>query len=280
MSIFEAIWNWIKSIFHGSDSPIKIGDHCYMPLFPRRADGGLEMTWNYLSWPTTMQAEIRSWIKSHKASNETPAITFCLTPRNINGGLIENDMNGLTPEKLNVLEDRCKELVKAGIAIFPCLYVDDSEPRWWQIKKHVIAWQTIHGKIGKYVTGYILSIESNEKAKSVGQLNDCINTMMVNMPGVDFYGTHLQWTANNGRYSWKGGASTPNIANIIFVEYSWDPNKGNKIGVNKMENEFNAITAAEKRVKLCHQEFNVDATGSVGKKQTEMLRRKKAWGIA
>lgn len=281
MNWLTGLWNWFLSLLGGGgNSPVKIGDHCYMPLFYRNLTGAIDMTWNYLSKSDPEKLHLRNHIKANAASGETPAIAFCLTPQNINGRLVDDKMLAVTDGMLGYLTAKCKELVQDGIAVFPCLYVDDLVPRWWQIENHVGIWKRIHGRISKYVTGYILSIESNEYANNVEQLRGCIAVMRAAMPGVDYYGTHLQFRANNGRYQWQGGASTPSNANIILVEYSWNPHKGDVAGVAGLHKEFAAIMAAEPVLKMVHHEFNVNFDSAIGKAQTEMLRERGAWGVA
>lgn len=271
------VWN---AIFGGGNSPVKIGDHCFMPLFYRNLTGGIDMTWNYLSKSDSEKQHLRNYIKANSTSDETPTIAFCLTPQSINGGLVDDKMLAVTDGMLDYLEAKCKELVKDGVAVFPCLYVDDLVPRWYFIEQHQAIWRRIHDRIKNYVTGYILSIETNEEANNVGQLQGCIEVMRVAMPDAAFYGTHLQFRANNGRYTWQGGASTPQNANIILVEYSWNPHRGDAAGVDGLQREFAAIMGASPNLKMVHHEYNVQFDSAVGNAQREMLRAWGAWGVA
>ena len=227
MNWITEIVDWFLSLFGGSRiKAVTIGDHCYMPLFYRNLSGAIDATWNYLSKADGEKQHLRNHIQSNAQSGETPAICFCLTPQNINGGLVDNKMLAVTDGMLDYLESKCSELVKDGIAVFLCLYVDDSAPRWWEIERHTGVWKRIHERVGGYVTGYILSIEANEYANNANQLLGCINVMRAWMAGVAYYGIHLQWQANNGRYSWRGNTPGTHIAVTPSVKMFFAPNAG------------------------------------------------------
>ena len=275
------IINWLLSLIGIGPvvwKPVTIGSHCYMPLFVPGMNGGIKMSWDYLSYSSDEKKHFRNHIKADAASGETPAICFCLTPRNVNGGLLENNMLAVGDDALSVLESRCQELVKAGIAVFPCLYVDDSVPRWWEIEKHIGIWIRISNQIKKYITGVILSIESNEMANNVGQLEGCINVMRNVFPEMEYYGTHLQFRSG-GKYSWTGGNSTPKNANIILAEYSWNPHNGDTVGLDKFKNEYYAIQRANPTLNWISHEYNVNSESTVAKMQRQFLRDQNAWGI-
>lgn len=282
MNFIMSIVNWILSLFNGggSNGPVRIGDHCYMPLFYRNLSSKVDATWNYLSKSDGEKQHLRKHIKDNAKSGETPAIVFCLTPQNINGGLLNNSMAAPTAGMLDYLEAKCRELVEDGIAVFLCLYVDDSIPRWWEIEKHKAIWTQIHARVCKYVTGCVLSIEANEYANNVGQLAGCITAMRAAMPKADYYGLHLQWLASNGKYSWRGISSVPASAGLVLAEYTHDPNKGNLINEATFRSQCRAIEAANPAVKIVHQEFNVDVLGAQGRRQTEILREEGVWGVA
>jgi hypothetical protein len=279
MTWLTEIWNRILSLFGVNPSAITIGDHVYMPLFPWDAAHKIMMTWDYLAWPDEKKKACRDVIKAGAKSNETPSITMCLTPSGCTSGMIDDKMLTVTDGMLDLLEQKIVELLKDGIAVFPCLYVDDAVPRWFEIEKHQAIWRRVHGRIGKYVTGYILSIETNEQASNVGHIRGCINAMREYMPGADFYGTHLQWKAG-GRYSWTGGSSTPSNANIILVETPNNPHNGDAYGVWAVVRDCNEIKNACPGLKIVMHEFNVNSQSAVGKAQTEALRKVDAWGVA
>jgi hypothetical protein len=279
MNWLTKIWNWVLSLFDIKPGPVKIGDRCYMPLFPWDKTYGIMMTWDYLAWSDAKKKVCRDAIKAGATSSETPAITMCLTPAGCTGGMIDDKMTAITDTMLDLLEKKVVDLVKDGIAVFPCLYVDDATPRWFEIEKHQAIWKRVHGRIGRYVTGYILSIETNEQASNVGHLQGCINVMRECMPGADFYGTHLQWKSR-GRYSWTGGSSTPSNANIILVETPNNPHNGDAYGVAGVIRDYNEIKTACPALKFVMHEFNVNSNSGVGKAQTEALRNVGAWGAA
>jgi hypothetical protein len=283
MNWLTDLWNWFLSLLGGDPvvtRPIEIIGHCFMPLFLRDLAGRIVMTWNYLSMSDAEKQNVRRQIKSGAKSGETPAICFCLSPANINGGLLPDSMSGITDAALDVLEAKCKELVADGIAVFLCLYVDDALPRWMEIEKHRAIWTRIHGRIAKYVTGYILSIETNEYANNLGQIEGCLTVIQSAMPDVYFYGTHLQWTANNGRYQWRGISSVPKNANIILAEYSYDPHQGDAIGIETFKNQCLAIQNANPGVKIVHHEYNVNAGSAKMEAQRAFLREAGVWGVA
>jgi len=269
---FVAVFNWI---FQVQVKPVKIGGHCYMPLF-YNISGSIKMSWDYLRFPDSEKKLIRKQIKAGAASGETPAICFCLTPEGSNGGLMLNNMLSVSDDALDWLELECKALVRDGIAVFPCLYVDDSIPRWWDIEKHAAIWTRVHGRICKYVTGYILSIETNEAANSKAHIEGCINAMRAYMPGVAFYGTHLQWKSG-GQYSWTGGSSTPTNANIILAEYSWNPH--NNVGIQAFKNQYNEIVQANLILKWVSHEYCVDFGSAFVKEAKKFQRAQGAWGV-
>jgi len=283
INFLKKILEWIKSLFNKDELyAIKIKNSVSMPLFYKNQEvAKIDSTWNYNAKNDSERKALIKYIKSMQKSNETSAITFCLTPSDVSGGLIDNKMENINETVLNKLVENMKELVRAGIAIFPCLYVDDCAPRWYNIKEHTAIWSKIHEKIRNYVTGYILSIETNEEAKSLSQIEDCIYTMRITMPGVDYYGTHLQWHSNNGKYSWIGSTnhSTPKNVNVLLVETSWDPRKGNAVGLQGLKNEYLAIKQREPNLNLIIFEYNMDPEGNIYKEQREWLRTQNPFGV-
>lgn len=275
LEFFVALFNWIFQVEPGR---IKIGEHCYMPLFYRAQSGAVAMTWDYLSKPEYERAHLRETIKAGARSGETPAICFCLTPQNINAGVILDNMT-VTDEMLEYLENRCRELVSEGIAVFLCLYVDDSAPRWMEIEKHREVWKRVHKRIGKYVSGYILSIETNEYANSVTHIDGRLKVMRDAMPGADYYGTHLQWKANNGRYSWNSSIGLPASANLILVEFSFDPHKGDMVGVQAVKNECYDIQRCNPVLRWVAHEINTNVGSVTCEAQREFLRQQNIWGV-
>jgi hypothetical protein len=108
----------------------------------------------------------------------------------------------------------------------------------------------------------------------------CVDVMIAAFPGRQFYATHLQWQGKgqNG-YVWRGGGSTPGNINLILVEFTWDPNKGDAAGVDGVAREYGAITGSTGDIKKIFHEFNVNSGGSVIKKQREYLRGQGVFGV-
>lgn len=276
IEFLELLWNLIFG--GGKLKRVSIKERCFMPLFCVKANGGPQGTWEYLSLSDNERAYLRDYLKRDAASGETPAITFCLTPSNVNGGLISNAMINVSEESLNILLARCEDLVRDGIAVFPCLYCDDPSgnmPRWWEMEKHLAVWKAVHAKIGTLVTGYILSIESSEKG-NIGTVQHYIQKIRDNMPGVDYYGTHLQWKTRNTPYVWNG-SNTPANADIILVETPNDPNVD--VPVNVVMSCYNEIKNANPNLHFVMHEYNLHVgSGNVVQARAE-LRRVGAWGV-
>lgn len=279
MSWLTDIIEWLLSLFNGggSSGPVKIGDHVFMPLFYRNTGGNPDSTWGYLSKSDAEREHLRNTIKSDAESDETCAICFCLTPDNINGGLIGNSMAMVSEASLTVIEAHCKKLVESNIAVFICLYVDDPNgnmPRWWEIEKHLNIWIAVHNRIKSYVTGYILAIESNEKGNQ-GSIQHCIQKMRDNLPGVDFYGTHLQWKSG-GAYSWSGG-NAPSNANIILMETRNDPHSDVSAGF--VMGDYNEVKGSNPNLNFIVHEYNLNVDSSNFKATRAALRNSNAWGV-
>jgi hypothetical protein len=281
--IFKSIINFITELIGIGPviepTPIKIGSRCYMPLFTRKANGAVSGTWEYLALPDPDKKAIRAYLKTNAKSGETPAITFCLTPSNVSGGFLPNSMAGVDAAQLDRLENECKTLIKDGVAIFLCLYVDASAPWWMQIEAHKGIWSQVHGRTCKYASGVILSIETNEQAANLGHIEGCINVMRSAMPGLDYYGTHLQWHGAGKGYAWTGSNGTPRNVNIILAEYDLDLAKADAIGVQVFKNQFGAIRAACGGVKWVSHEYNLNAGSSVNRACEQYQRDNGVWGI-
>jgi len=262
----------------------EISGYIYQKYFSKKSLKGLDAstiraTWDYMKKTEEERKFLRDYIKNRTLPDETPAITFILTPYEENGHTIPDDMSGVSNDALNVIRAMCEENVKDGIAVFLCLYVDDHAPRWMDINNHREVWKKVHKKVGDIVNGYILSIEANEKATSKGHIENCVNIIREVMPGADYYSVHLQWKANNGRYCWTGGATTPTNINVVWVEYSWNPDRGDAVGLGGLKNEYGAINHNNQQIDLVHQEWNLKAGGSIEAAQRAYLRSQRAWGI-
>lgn len=279
----KELWNWIvrfiEMLFSGGKlKRIKIGDKVFMPLFFPKSGGGVGSTWAYMRGDEGWRSYLRSYIMLHRNSGETPAICFLLTPDDCNGGFIPNNIPVLNEGQLAAIHARVVELVREGIAVFPCLYNDDPNgnmPRWWEMEQHLAVWKQVHAKIGDLVTGYILSIESNEK-KNLGGVQHYIQMMRDIMPGVPFYGTHVQWKARGSPYYWDGG-NVPFNANIILVETSNDPNQD--VSADHVLREYNDIKSANPNLKFVMHEYNLNVNSQNFNNTRSRLRSSGAWGI-
>jgi hypothetical protein len=284
--IIEAIIMWIKKLFGWEPEPeairIEDGQHLYMPLFHTKIDGSANGTWNYLGLSDDDRAHCRAQLKSGAVDGEVPAISFCLTPNDLSGGLW-TAFPVVSLEGLAVVKAKLEELVKDGIAAMPCLYVDDPTgdmPRWWEISKYGDGWAQIHAEIGHLCTGYILSIENNERASSVHHMAGCVDHMRRLMPGVQFYGTHLQWLgAGQAGYRWSGNTSTPTNLDLILVETTWHPNQGDNVGVAGLAKELTNIIRACPGKRLVIHEYNLNPAGAVCAQQRAYLRGQAVWGV-
>src|SRR3990167_9813765 len=67
------LWDWILSFF---DKPVRLGAHCFMPLFLRGLANNVVSTWTYLALPKAEQKYMREQVKNGALKGETPAITF------------------------------------------------------------------------------------------------------------------------------------------------------------------------------------------------------------
>jgi len=279
IDIVQAIIDWIKSLFGCDPAPerIKISGHCFMPLFVSE-NGRPRGTWEYLSLDESLRNNTRAQIKAGVGEGETPAICFCLTPSGVSGGLIDDKMLAVTDDALAVLETKILELIDDGIAIFGCLYTDGGRPAWQSIAAHRSVWRRVHTKIGHLVTGWILSIETNEAAPNVEQIRAGMADMRDMLPGADYYGTHLQWKAYNGKYVWNSAASTPRGADVILAEASWDPNKGDIAGVAGLARENGEMVRAGLGCLIVWHEYNITPWSKVGQEQRAYLRGQNVWG--
>lgn len=274
----ELIWellDWLKQKI-GMRNAVDASGKLFMPLFYNGATG-LRSTWNYLSQSDEDRKAFRDYVKLNAASGETPAICFLLTPFDEGGAILSNDMivNGGMLKKAVV---KIKELVKDGIAVFACNYTDDANPRWWMISSHVPAWRTVHDAIGRYVSGYCLSIETNEHANNKNHIEGCIEVMRSVMPGAQHYTTHLQWKSDNGKFCWRGESSRPQNITCLLVENSWQPQRGDTANVGGLEREFNEIERADGRIKKIWHEFNINPA-QIMQKQRDLLRSKNPFGV-
>ncbi len=275
INIIRRVVTWLLLQF-GLARPIRIKERCFMPLFIRMPAGHVVATWDYLALSRRSQECVREYIVAAAQPDETPAITFCLTPHHVTGGLIPDDMTGIDDDQLARLDKACFDLIAAGIAVFPCLYVDDHAPRWFEIGTHGAAWGQLRSTLQRYATGYILSIETNERAISGAHIDACVDGMRRFFPGAEFYGTHLQYRAE-GRYSWNV-ATTPAVCNLILMETSNNPHKD--VAPAAVMREWQEVTRAiPGAVKIVCHEYNLNVDSENHSATRAALRAAGAWGV-
>jgi len=254
--------------------------YLYKKYFANIKASNLDSTWNYLSKSDAGRKKCRDDIKANTKSGEIPAICFMISTEGCAGPL--SGFPNVTDDQIAQAKAIIKEALEDGLAIFPCLYVDDpsgSMPNWTKIEQHMAVWTKIHNGIGKYVTGYALSIESNELANNAEQIRGCINVIRVSMPGVDYYGTHMMFGNSGGRYSWTGGSSTPSNADFILLEAPWHPAQGDAQGMNGIQNLYNTVKPKTGALKLIWHEYNLNPNGNMNHQQREWLKTKGEWGV-
>lgn len=280
MNFLQTFWRWLMDLLGVEPRAIHVSGRVFMPLFYVNLSGRVDSTWDYLSKSFGEQKHCRAEIKRLAKPGEQAAIVFLLTPPD-EAGLIFSPFPVLNDGNVKTAIAAIKALLKDDIAVFACLYADDRAPWWYNIYSHIEAgaWGRLHEKIGRYVTGYILSIETNEKAENVGQIERAIVSMKNAMPGAQFYGTHLQWKGKSeiSNYRWQSQATTPNC-DLILWEGSWDPHDGDAIGVDGLQREYRDVYS-HIFVRLLWNEYNFNPAGETNRKQREYLREQKAWGV-
>ena len=265
----------------GKPRPVDVSGTLFMPLFLRIL-GKLCSTWDFLARPYTEQCAIRAEIKRLAVKGETPAIVFLLTTRE-GGSLWARFPDLLNDLAVDAAVSAMEECVRDGIAVIPCLYVDDpsgSMPRWWEIASHAHGLVALHARIGHLVSGYIVSIEQNERARDRGQIEATIDTLRRAMPGAQVYGTHLQHRGGGAGYSWRVAVDTPRNADIIVAEASWNPDAGDRVGVAGVRQEADMMGAAGfDRRRVVFQEYNLNPGGNVEAAQRAHLRGRGFRGV-
>lgn len=290
IELFETIWNWITGGGGGGDAPIRImGKKLCMPLFYPKLNGDINGTWNYFALSAEERQRCRDKIKSMAKGGEVPCLTALLTPNECTGGLWES-FPTINQAGLSRVQSICQETVEDGVAIGVTLYVDDpsgSMPKWWEITNatYQAAWSQVWNEIKPHVSFVTLSIETNEKASSVGQIQHCIMLMQNAMPGAQVYGTHM---AINGAgldgYRWNTASATPFNAGIILVENSWtisngDQGMGDRQGVTGATKDWNMLATMVTASRVVMHEGNLHPTSTVCEAQRNFYRSKGAWGV-
>jgi len=285
--IFTAIAEVLRWLFGGKRDKVELKDHIFTSLFfPRPGgpyvNGTVDGTWGYLNLTKNQQADCRKYIKANAADGETPAILFLLTP-SAEAGMIFNPFPTVDANNLKRATEAIELLVKDGIAVFPTLYTDDQNPVWWDIEHHRIGWSTVHAAIGKHVNGYVLSIEGNERVTTLAKLEACITSMRTHLPGVDYYCAHMQFNSKSTKssYRWNNQATVPKNIDILFVENSWPPQRGDTVGLAKAKSEYLTINGAiPANIKRVFHEYNINPSSNVYKEQRQFLRDRQPFGVS
>jgi hypothetical protein len=261
----------------GGAKAVDIKGKLFSPCFLRDADNDVVGCWEYLSREPKHQAAYRAWLKSHAVKGETPALAICLSPSDVAGGIWRRFPDEFDEARLAAAIEALKALCAAGIAVLATLYVDDpSGPeRWWEIREHQSGWTRLHERIGKYVSAYLLSIETNERTwhHDRGRIEAAIDTMRAAMPGAQAYGTHLQFLG--GTYRWDAAVWTPRNADLVLVEAPWDPHQGDAKGtggIRDMMDRMGAAGLVGQYGRLIMQEYNLNAGGRIEAEQRAYLR--------
>lgn len=257
------------------DTPqaVDVRGRLFMPLFIRHPDTKVTGSWEYLSRNAARQKEIRDYIKCNAVSGETPAIALCLSPNDIAGGIWLQFPDRLDETRLPWLVERLEELCRDKIAVFATLYVDDAAPRWTDLAQHTEGWSRLWEHIRPCVSGCLVSIEQNEKARTRQQIEATIESMKAVMPGAQLYGTHLQFHGAGAGYCWRGGGETPRNADIILMEASWNPDAGDRMGVQGVQSQHvMMMDSGIVRERVVWHEYNLNAGGSIESEQRAYLR--------
>ncbi len=276
MNILEKLIVYLLKCLFGIYKPIKIGNNkIYCPLF-YNYNGRLEATWDILNKDKQEIKFVSEYIKSGCPKGFQPSITFLLSPADEAGNITDKNLVMINNDNLNKAIEKIQYFLDNGIAIFPCLYTDDKSPDWRDIGKHINIWKTIHNKIKDYVSGYLLSIESNERFRNINILKDCLITMKSHLTDVEIYTTHLQY--NSTDYRWLTENQLFNELEYIFVETSWQPTQGNNIDINRFSAEIDNMINNNKSKKLVIMEYNTDLYSEKAKQQRMYLINKTSLG--
>lgn len=284
--LWKRIKRWVMELLGIEPSAVKLGDRVFAPLAYVSPTDGMAMTWDYLNKSKSDQKYCREMILNMAQKDETPAIVFLLSPGYEAGSAFDHFPN-INEANLAIVVEAIRECAWDGIAALGCWFTDDKpanpvtrEGWFYQIENYQGVLQYVHARIGRYISGYCLSIESNEQCKTVSALQHYIHLMKKYM-GNKPCGTHLQWQSKGADgYVWNSDASTPQNADFILAEFSWHPNQGDKHGVEGIDREQPLIQAAcGKNIKLLYHEYNLNPIGKLMTAQRKKLRKTGAWGV-
>jgi len=198
---------------------------------------------------------IKNYILTYCPTGYQPSITFLLSPPDEAGNITDNNISNINNINLKKVINKIAYFGVNNIASIPCLYTDDKDPDWRSINNHINNWKIIHNYMKNYISGYLLSIETNEKANNINNIRNAFNIMKNNLSGVELYSTHLQYKSSG--IDWNKESDLFSELNIIFVENSWSPTDAKDIDINKFSNEIEEIAKNNPNKKMIFIEYNV-----------------------
>lgn len=259
------------------------GKKLCVPLFYIDADGDITSTWNFLVKSKAHREAFYKFAKSIRAKGEVVGCAFLLTPPGASGMWLAFPVS-LNKDGVAAARLVLREMSENGVAALATLYTDDDEPRFWHIKEHLAGWAQLDFRVGELLSACLLSIESNEYAGSIGELQDYIEQIRRAMPTVGVYGTHLQW-ATRTPYSWNNAHSTPANADLILGEAPWHiskdrPDEGEDQGAGGIERWVKAMRDGGVDLnKVVLHEFNIKPGTKTSDAQREAGRRLGVRGV-
>ncbi len=283
LTILLAAWAALRRLFRApftKPTAIRVaGKKVCCPLFFTDAEKHLTSTWDLLNKKPNHLQTLLAFLKAITRRGEVPATAFLLTPQHSPLWLRFPDV--LNDAGIAAVEPVLQDLCKRGIALFGTLYVDDLDPRFWDIEKHALGWAMLNERLGQYFTGYILAIESTEQKPSISDQQHYIHTMRQAMPGREIYAAHLQWTV-----AWRSAATTPDNADLIFAEAPWQidpqnrPNEGDNQGPDGLARwvEDMRKNGVDLNRIILH-EFNVRPDSPIAEQQRDRGRALGARGV-
>jgi hypothetical protein len=288
IAIAAAVWAWLRKA-----SPIPIGDptapkisgKLLCPCFASGVNGRVLGVWDLLGLDAANQDAVLASLKRYAARGEIPMAAFLLTPNEVAGKLFVRFPDILDEARCATAEAFFKRALKAGVALAPTLYCDDPDPRrgdpcWFQLADHKAGWRVFFDRYSKYFSAVFLSVETNERAASRGQVDGLIDLLRREVaPGLQAYGTHLDWGAHNV------DAVRPGNADLILFEGPWliargMEHVGDARGVNGVRAWIDSMKARGVDLgKAVIHEFNMRPDGEIVKAQRDAGREAGLRGV-
>lgn len=265
--------------------PADISGKLLCPCFAVDADDDVVGLWGLLGMDERNRDAAVAWVRRQARLGETPMLAFLLSPTEIAGRLFSVFPGALDEAACAAAERFFHKMLAAGVALAPTLYCDDPDgtmPRWWEIRKHSEGWKKLHARLGKYFSAAFLSIETNERATSQGAVEDAIGTLRECFPGLQAYGTHLQWATRDTRYKWIGGNTVPRNADLVLAEAPWaiEPareGEGDRQGISGLNAWVSGMKNAGVPLgKIVLHEANLRPGGQIAGQQRDAGRK---WGV-